>query len=302
MGEALSYRPFADALQRRALMLGPMTRQELRAAIEKPAKAQGAKFEEGLVERILDDVGREPGSLPLLEFALTLLWEGIGSGWLKHSIYEQIGGVSGALARYAEQVYGELDADHRERAQQVFVQLVRPGEGTEDTRRVATRAEIGDQNWLLVQHLADRRLVVTGLDEAGSETVEVIHEALIGNWERLRGWVDADRSFRTWQERLRGRLRQWQSSGGDEGALLRGAPLAEAERWLAERKIDLSRPELAYVQTSLDLRKRRQVEQERVRRRIILGLSLGLMITLVLAVFAAWQWRSAQQAQARAEG
>ncbi len=301
MGEALSYRPFADALQQAVLMLGPMTRAELRSAIEKPAEAQGAVFEEGLVERILDDVGREPGGLPLLEFALTLLWEGVSAGWLTHAVYERIGGVQGALARYAEQVYGELDEGSRQRAQHVFLQLVRPGEGTEDTRRIATGVEIGEANWALVQHLADKRLVVTGMDELGSETVEIVHEALVANWKRLRSWIEADRAFRTWQERLRGAQRQWQESGRDEGALLRGAPLAEAERWLAERETDLSQPELDYLQASLDLRRRRRAEQERSRQRVVLGLSVGLVVTLLLAVFAAWQWRSAQQSQARAE-
>jgi WD40 repeat protein len=301
MGDALSYRPFADALQHGTLMLGPMTRVELREAIEKPAEAQGAAFEEGLVERILDDVGREPGNLPLLEFALTLLWEKISSGWLRHAIYERIGGVQGALARHAEQVYAEFDEDSRGKVQRVFIQLVRPGEGAEDTRRVATRTEIRDQNWLLVQHLADRRLVVTGLDDTGNEIVEVVHEALISNWERLQGWIEAERAFRTWQERLRGAIRQWQASGGDEGVLLRGTPLAEAEAWLTEKGHYLSQPELDFIRASIQQREHRRTQQERSRRRVIAGLGVGLIITLLLAIFAGWQWRSAQQEQAKAE-
>ena len=105
MGQALAHRPFADVLQEATVMLGPMNRDELRAAIEEPAEVQGAAFESGLVERILDDVGEEPGNLPLLEFALTLLWERHRHGWLTHDGYEAIGRVEGALARYADQVY-----------------------------------------------------------------------------------------------------------------------------------------------------------------------------------------------------
>ncbi|NIV29840.1 MAG: hypothetical protein GWN58_10140 [Anaerolineae bacterium] len=81
--------------------------------------------------------------------------------------------------------------------------MVRPGEGTEDTRRLATSAEAGEENWGLVQHLADKRLVVTGRDAAGLETEEVVHEALIRGWGQLQAWLEADRAFRTWQERLR---------------------------------------------------------------------------------------------------
>ena len=114
MGQALSHRPFADALQDVSLILGPMTRQELQAAIQKPAEQQGSAFEPGLVERILDDVGAEPGNLPLLEFALTLLWERESDGWLTHENYEEIGCVDGALASYADEVYINLDETERD--------------------------------------------------------------------------------------------------------------------------------------------------------------------------------------------
>jgi WD40 repeat protein/DNA-binding SARP family transcriptional activator len=267
MGQALAHRPFADALQEATVMLGPMNRDELHAAITEPAEVQGAAFESGLVERILDDVGEEPGNLPLLEFALTLLWERHRQGWLTHQGYEATGRVEGALARYADQVYTRLDEAEQESTRQVFVQLVHPGEGTEDTRRLATRAEVGEENWGLVQHLADRRLVVTGRDAAGVETVEVVHEALIGSWGELQAWMEEDRAFRTWQERLRTAVRQWERTGQDEGALLRGAPLAEAEGWLAERGEELGEGERSFIRAGVALRERRAAEREAQRQR-----------------------------------
>ncbi|MGW8249009.1 MAG: nSTAND1 domain-containing NTPase [Anaerolineales bacterium] len=317
MGQALSHRQFADALQSSSLMLGPMTRDELRAAIEKPAELQGAACETGLVERILDDVGDERGNLPLLEFALTLLWENAQSGWLTHESYEDIGEIKGALARYAEQVYGELDDDDQGKAQRVFLQLVRPGEGTEDTRRVSNRAEIGDENWSLVQHLADKRLVVTGRDVAGNDTVEVVHEALIGNWDRLRSWIEAERTFRVWQEGLRVAIRQWEATAKDEGALLRGAPLAEAEAWKGTHAAELSAAELNFIDAGIDLREReisqRELLQQRElraaqqlarsehrRRNILLAfvavLSIAAVAALLLTSFSLSQRREALQA------
>jgi WD40 repeat protein/DNA-binding SARP family transcriptional activator len=265
MGQALAYRPFADALQDACLMMGPMNRGELSSAIEQPAGMQGAGFEAGLVERILDDVGEKPGVLPLLEFTLTQLWERQADGWLTHGDYEAMGCVEGALSAYAEQVYGELAPEEQECARRAFVQLVQPGEGTEDTRRVATRQELGSEIWGLLQHLADRRLVVTGRDAQGRETVEVVHEALIQKWGRFQEWMQADRAFRSWQERLRVGLRQWQESGEDEGALLRGTPLGVAEGWLAERAGELSDAEVAYIQGGISLRYSLQVEAENQR-------------------------------------
>ena len=75
VGKALAYRALSDRLQDAQINLGPMTRQELECAIRKPAEKIQLEFEAGLVGRILDDVGDEPGNLPLLEFVLTELWE-----------------------------------------------------------------------------------------------------------------------------------------------------------------------------------------------------------------------------------
>jgi class 3 adenylate cyclase len=267
MGQALGHRPFADALQDGSLILGPMNRNELQAAVEKPAELQGAAFETGLVQRILDDVGQEPGNLPLLEFALTLLWERLDEGWLTHAAYEEIGRVDGALARYAEEVYGDLDPSDKEGSRRLFVQLVQPGEGTEDTRRVARRLELAAEQWSLIQYLADQRLVVTGRDESGDETVEVVHEALIQGWDRLRAWMKEDRAFRTWQEGLRVALRGWEASGQDAGALLRGAPLAMALEWAAVYELQMSPAELAFIEASSQESQRMETEEEARRQR-----------------------------------
>jgi WD40 repeat protein len=293
MGQVLAHRPFADALQDACLLMGPMTRMELHRAIEQPAEMQGAAFEAGLVERILDDVGEKAGVLPLLEFTLTQLWERQEDGWLAHADYEAMGCVDGALADYADQVYGELRGEEQEPVRHALVQLVQPGEGTEDTRRIATREELGEESWDLIQHLANERLVVTGRDAQGRETAEVVHEALIQKWGRFQEWMDSDRAFRQWQERLRGSLRQWQESGGDEGALLRGTPLGVSENWLAERGEQLSEVEIGFIQESQDLAERQQRERQRRRQRVVVGLVAGLVVALALAAFALFQRQEA---------
>jgi DNA-binding SARP family transcriptional activator len=310
MEQALACRPLADALQDGVLILGPMTHGELRRAVENPAGKQGVKFEVGLVERILDDVGDEPGNLPLLEFALTSVWDHEQAWMLSHEGYEAIGRVEGALTRHAGEVYSRLSPDEQSAARRIFTQLVQPGKGTEDTRRLARRFELDEGNWDLVQRLADARQVVTGRDAAGQETVEVAHEALIAGWARLRAWMDEDRTFRAWQERLRAVLGGWEASDQDEGALLRGAPLAEAEGWLAERKGDLHPAERAFVEASVALRERRAAERkaqqqrelasERRSRRLwgaLAGvLAVATVVALVLTFFSARQRRQAQEA------
>ena len=265
--QALSHRTLADGIQSGRLVLGPMKREELRRAIEEPARGRGVIFEPGLVERLLDDVGDEPGNLPLLQFTLTQLWGRQTRGQLTHAAYEEIGGLAGALTRYADGVYEQLSPAEQQDARRVFTRLVRPGEGTEDTRRLASRDELSERDWHLVQRLADARLVVTGREPSGQETVELAHEALIQHWGRLRDWMDADRAFHTWRGRLRAALRQWRASDRDEGALLRGAPLAEAEGWLAEREAGFSPAGREFIRASLALRDEKQRAEEECRQR-----------------------------------
>lgn len=302
LGNALSYRPFADVLQNTDLKLGPMNREELTEVIEKPAQKLGVTFEAGLVERILDDVESEPGNLPLLEFALTELWQRRQGKELTHLAYTEIGQVQGALARHANEEYDKLSEAQREQMRRIFIQLVRPGEGTEDTRRLATKAELGAVNWALVKQLADARLVVTSRsEEAQVETVEVVHEALIRNWGELRGWMDTDRVFRAWQERLRAGMYQWQQiengdvTGWDESRLLRGTALAEAEEKLKQRPEDLSEGELFYIQVSVKLRDKEQRRRERVRRQTVYVYVLAGGSILILALGILIQWQNAEK-------
>ncbi|MFZ1027001.1 MAG: CHAT domain-containing protein [Limnoraphis robusta] len=358
-GYVLSYRPFRDALETYTpKLLSSMKREELQQAIELPAQKLDVQLEDQLTERILDDVGQEPGNLPLLEFALTRLWEKQKHRTLTHSAYDEIGGVKKAIANHAEQVYQKLTETEKQQAQRIFLQLVRPGEGTEDTRRVATREEVGDENWNLVSYLAGHqaRLVVTGRHQRdltplppslplpnplyppcppwkgglgqqenesvsaskegkeqnqspsprrrgvggevtfAEDTVEVIHEALIREWLTLRGWMNANRQFRTWQERLKLSLREWKNNNRDTGGLLRGAPLSVAEEWLQKRADEMTQEERDFIQASL----KDQNKQKRIRQLAVLSLAGGFLLTLGLAGIVGVSWREARISQINA--
>lgn len=251
-GQALGYRPLADRLQNAVVNLGPMNAEELERAVEAPSQKVGMAFEPGLVTRILQDVEQGPGNLPLLEFLLTDLWGARREDLLTHQAYEAIGGVQGAIAQRAEGLFGQLDPHDQMELRRVFTQLVLPGEDSQDTRRRATFDELGESAQQLVARLTDARLLVTGLDEtAGEETVEVAHEALIGNWDRLRAWLDEDREFLIWRNRLRTAVAEWERGGHDRGLLLRSALLAEAAQWAAQRRDDLNHTEQSFIQSSM---------------------------------------------------
>lgn len=276
VGHALAYRPLSDCMQDAQVNLGPMQRDELQAAIEQPAQAVQAAFESGLVNRILDDVGEEPGNLPLLAFVLQKLWEDASndSGRLRHHAYEQMGGVQGALANAAEAAYGRLSEVEKQAVQRVFLQLVRPSPTGEDTRRRATFVELKETTRLLVTSLrplvtslATQRLLVTNtIAGSQTETVEVAHEALIRHWQRLKEWLNQDREFLLWRERLRTAREEWLRTNQDKDDVLRGAILSEAERWLGQRS-ELTDDERAYITQSVSAR----TKQERRRRRVLVG-------------------------------
>jgi|GEM_PF-3861807 len=287
--QALDHPKFSRALQRSSLILGPMSSRELKEAIENPADGLRVQMEQGLSQRIIKDLGSSPGQLPLLEFALTLLWTKQKNGWITHAAYDEIGGVENSLAGYAENIYGELNSSKQRAARRVFVQLVRPGLNTRDIRRLATEKEIGNRDWTIVEELANARLVVTGRNEStGDRTVEIIHEALIDGWSRLKVWMEAAREFRTWQEQLRSAMDLWKKRKRDESALLRGTLLSEAEDWL-HRKEEESQPnaispaEKEYIKFSVALRHRERVAQDRRRTRITLGAVTSAVILFVVA-------------------
>ena len=256
-GQAIDLsRDLSDLIQAGLVNLGPMRRDELRRAVERPASAVGLGFEAGLVDRILDHVEGQPGQLPLLEFALTELCARRSGGRLGHGAYDQIGGIEGAIGERAEETFGRLDPARQQAALRVFTRLVRVSaaneEGADTRRRVpSSELDLDAATGSAVRAFVEARLLVTGRDEStGEETVEVAHEALIRNWGRLKDRLDEDRAFLLWRQRLAFAIGEWRRSDRDDGTLLRGAPLIEARRWARDRPSDLIDRETGYIRLS----------------------------------------------------
>jgi formylglycine-generating enzyme required for sulfatase activity/energy-coupling factor transporter ATP-binding protein EcfA2 len=282
-GRAITdYRPLSDRVQGAQVNLGPMKREELRLAIDEPAQKVGLTFEAGLVDLILEQAGDEPGHLPLLEFVLRQLWEQRRGGELHHDAYKAIGQLEGAIAKKAESIYGRMSAQDQRGVQQIFLRLVRPGEGEADTRRRATFAEMGEELRSIVKILADERLLVTSRSAGGAEdTIEVSHEALIRHWQQLKDWVDADRRFLAWQQRLGASIKQYDENKRSSDLLLRGLPLTEAVDWLRKKPDDLSPVEREFVTAS---------KNRKIRDRIAFATIAGLVLMLVGGPLA-WSWK-----------
>ena len=262
VGSALAYRPLSDRLQGSQVNLGPMNAEELKLAIRNPACEVGLEFQTGLSERILDDVGEEPGHLPLLEFVLRELWDKRQGGKLLHDAYDRMGGLHGAVAAKADALFEKLSPPEQEATRRLFLRLVQCAEEGNDTRRRELLRDIPESSHDLVRRMADERLLVTGgSSESGGESVEVAHEALIRNWKRLAGWLNADREFLLWRERLRALLEEWKRGERNEELLLPGPVLGEAEGWLLRQGEALIEDEKQFIQQSIRARHKREEEQ-----------------------------------------
>jgi WD40 repeat protein/energy-coupling factor transporter ATP-binding protein EcfA2 len=229
-------------LPTRQVLLGSMSRSELERTIVEPARKVGLAFDPpSLVQRILDEAGEDEGMLPLLQYALKESWALRKGNAITADSYARSGGVREAIRITAERTFETLSAEDQQAARQLFLRLVIPGEGQEDTRvRAAMPSEL-TQRKIVEQFASPRtRLLVTGSDRAARPTVEVAHEALIRTWPRLRGWIDANR------EKLRARAAvlqaktEWEQHGRRDDLLLAAGFQLERARALLTEPGDLT--------------------------------------------------------------
>jgi hypothetical protein len=325
----LRYVDFGELINRRFEFVLPLTADEVERAVAGPAQRAGLRLEKGLVSTIIRDAGNQPGTLPLLQYALSELFEKREGRLLTNKAYREIGGVVGALGRSAEMVFGNLDQAGQSAARQLFLRLVTLGEGTEDTRRRALRVEIGalqDEQQAALQHVIESfgraRLLSFDHDPlTRGATIEVAHEALLREWARLREWLNESRSDVRLQRQLAVAASEWQNAGCDESFLMTGSRLEQFEGWASTTTIGLTQTEHSFLETSLLARNRHETEEHarqqreliaaqrlaeterhsainlRTRNRIITVIgSLSIVLAIVAGMFGLSSSRNAAQA------
>jgi WD40 repeat protein/serine/threonine protein kinase len=264
----LLYPDFGNLIRQRTEVVLPLNNAELREAIAGPAQRVGIGLEAGLVEAIIADVGEQPGALPLLQYALTELFERREGNLLTLSAYQNSGSVLGALARRADELYNSLDTKGQEAARQLFLRLVNIGEGTEDTRRRIRTVELtpagGDNQKMdeVVDAFSHYRLLTFDRDpQTRAPTVEIAHEALIRTWQRLRDWLAESRDDLRMHARLVAAVTEWNAASRDDSFLASGTRLDQFETWAAETTLELNQEERAYLEASIAQRNARLAEE-----------------------------------------
>jgi WD40 repeat protein len=318
----MMYEGFGSLIQSRTEVVLPLNSMELHNVIINPAKIVGLEVQPELTAAMVADVRDEAAALPLLQYALTEMFERNDKSALTLETYQAIGGVAGALAHRADEIYATLIPPEQQAARQILMRLVTLGEGTEDTRRRARRSEllsvIGNNNRILQSVLdtfGNYRLLTFDNDEETREpTVEVAHEALIREWKQLREWLDSSRNDIRQQRALYRAALEWQQAGHDASYLLRGSHLVQLTEWAKTTRINLNDLEQRYLLASnnemlheQEIETKRQQhelqleQQSRQRLRYLVYVLAGAaVVALMLTGFAFRQMTVAQDAEQRA--
>ncbi|MEL7235726.1 MAG: hypothetical protein AAGK74_14580, partial [Chloroflexota bacterium] len=207
------------------------------------------------------------------QFALMALFDSREGTRLTHAAYQRIGGVTGALAQRAEDAYIHMPEDQQWAVRQLFMRLVTPGEGTEDTRRRVRLDELTaiDEGNLraVIDTYSSRQNRILTLDrdeETRVPTVEIAHEALIRSWERLRNWLSEQREGLLIQRRVTRMTTEWEEAERDASLLASGLRLGQFEAWLQQTTLSLNTPEQQFLDASIqnreDLQRQEQSRQE----------------------------------------
>ena len=223
---------------------------------------------------MIADVAHQPGALPLLQYALTELFERRDEDRLTLTAYQELGGITGALSARAERIFEATDRQGRRATKQTFLRLVTLGEGRQDTRRRVARSELDalDVERGAIDDVVDtfgrHRLLTFDREPSTREpTVEIAHEALLSAWGRLRTWIDDAREDLRQERGLARAAAEWRGSDGDKSFLMRGARLEQLETWAATTDLAIGRYERAYLKASVEQRDQDRAEEERRRER-----------------------------------
>jgi uncharacterized protein YjbI with pentapeptide repeats len=270
-----------------------MQPEELEIAIAKPAEQAGYKLDKAIVTLLVEQTQGREGTLPLLQFALTRIWEGLQNGVDPAETLHNIGGVGGALAGEAQRLYESLSSEEQAIARSIFLALVQLNEDSGDSRRRAAVSELiatdADENrvWSIINRFAEPRvrfLVIFSDKQYGEmiEMIEVAHEALIRNWKQLKDWLKECREALRKKRKIEDAAEEWKYQKKSKDYLLQGRSLRDAREFIqaANKEITLSSLATEFVKAS-------HWKQRRERLNFA-GLSLVLPALIALVPIHFW--------------
>ncbi|TGN64468.1 hypothetical protein EXE59_11215 [Nocardioides eburneiflavus] len=307
LADLTAYAAFSRLVERGLYLVGGLDEAGLRAAVEGPARQAGLLLEPGLVDLLVSEVRDDPGALPLLSHALLETWKRREGSTLTVDGYRDSGGIRGAVAQSAEQLYAQVEPGHRDALRELVLRLLSPGSEGEPVRTRVPRRLIGTdpERDRLVEMLVAARLVTS--DDG---VLEITHESLARAWPRLRGWLEDDVDGRRILHHLSSTADAWDTLGRPSSELYRGVRLTRALDWWSSTGATLTSVERDFLEAArvqAEIEEQSAAERARTQARLIRRLRIvltGAVVLLVLALlaggFAAVQSDRANENAARA--
>ena len=260
-----------------------MAVDDFATVIEDPARIAGLELGPGLVQAMIGDT-KTSDALPLLAFTLRELYEGFGEDKLRLTLEEyrdKLGRLEGCIARAAEAVLTAkpLSEEKLSALRTSFLSMVRVADNDQYAKQPVLWNDLPASIHDVLERFVTARLLISGGDKNG-RTLEVAHEALFRAWPRLVSWLEDNKSFLVWQQRLNAMRKEWEASERSADLLLRGLPLTEAVDWLKKKPDDLSPVEREFVTASIN---------RKTRNRIAAATIAGLVLILIGVL--GWSWK-----------
>ncbi|MFX0198450.1 MAG: hypothetical protein ACFFCW_20210 [Candidatus Hodarchaeota archaeon] len=320
LGECAQFRDLPETINKSQYLIPRMTRDQRREAITGPIAVGGAQITTRLVQRLLNDVSDDPDQLPILQHALMRTWD----YWLKErkasepidlNHYENIGGMDGAMSSHADEAYNELSDNHSKKiAEILFKCLTEKGPDNREIRRSTKVQEICEVAQVEKQEVVrvienfrrqGRSFLMPPPDvELEKEPmIDISHESLIRNWDRLKKWVDEETQSAQIYRRLAETAVLYKEG---RASLWRNPDLQLAMYWKEQNKPNHAwakryHPEFDCTIDFLD-KSRKKYRIERITRLLLIPFILVFIVILFLSVLAIMQRNEAlnQRASARA--
>ena len=290
LGHCNSLPELSHLIAEHEIIIPAMNEEELRHAIAEPANVAGLPLSEEVVDLLIEQSAGREGALPLLEFALTRIWEGMTNGIKPADTLKQIGGVGGALANKAQDLFDSLNEAEQKIARRAFLAMIRLGEGTKDTRR---RVNIDNNIVACNNDSQEVRRILNHFAHPGARLItladgnaEITHEALFDHWEALKFWLDTSRNDLRFHRRLADAAQHWESLQRPDGSLWRPPDLDLLKQYHHRNQQDMTALQVAFFQES-----ERNEKRKRFHKKVIRGILVSLMVIVIIFWFSAREER-----------
>jgi hypothetical protein len=277
------------------VLVSPIPVSKLGEIVEAPARLAGLELEPGLAQALVHDT-QAADALPLLAFALRALWEKRSDGRLTFAVYKEIGGVTGSVARAAEQLLKGVTAGDETELRHAFLSMVRIDEQGHFVKQPAPFNSVPAQVKPLLESFVQERLLVSHA-EGDSRMLEPSHDALLYKWTRLAKWIEEDQAFLLWRRRVREGLDDWLRANKTRDRLLKGVLLREGEARLKADAERVSQNEVEFLRASITADR----WARRLRSGVVGAVTVALIVSGVYSTYKGNQARKAAE-RARAQG